>query len=70
MGNGNDRKEGHDMIDATSSPLYRDLEEILLDHETIRARVAAMGKELTGLYAGSDLVCVCILKPSIQNLEL
>ncbi len=50
------------MIDSKSSPLYRDLEEILLDHRTIFGRVKEMGAELTELYAGSDLVCVCILK--------
>lgn len=50
------------MLSAKTSPLYRDLQEILLTKEQIQERVTQMGAELTRTYAGSDLVCVCILK--------
>lgn len=50
------------MINAKTSPMYRDLEEILLTHDQIQARTAEMGEALTRAYQGCDLVCVCILK--------
>lgn len=50
------------MINPNASPLYKDLNEILLTHAQIQARIAEMGEVLTRDYTGRDLVCVCILK--------
>ncbi len=50
------------MLDPKTSPLYKDLETLLLTSEQISARVAEMGANLTRDFAGRDLVCVCILK--------
>lgn len=50
------------MINRDTSPLYKDLDTILLTREQIEARVGEMGAQLTRDYEGHDLVCVCILK--------
>lgn len=53
------------MLNAKSSSLYQDLQEILLTKEQIQSRVVKLGEELTRAYAGCDLVCVCILKGAV-----
>ncbi len=50
------------MLNRDASPLYKDLDRLLLTKEQIMARVAELGRQLTAEYAGSDLVCICILK--------
>lgn len=50
------------MIDRNTSPLYKDLERVLLTREEILARVAEMGAAITRDYADKALVCVGILK--------
>lgn len=50
------------MLRPGISPLYQDLEKLLLTGEEISARVGAMGKEITDALSGRDLVCICILK--------
>lgn len=50
------------MLNPKTSPLYQDLQEILLTNDQIQRRIAEMGEELTQAYAGCDLVCICILK--------
>ena len=50
------------MLNAAQSPLYRDLERILLTREQIRRRIDEIGEALTRDFQGKDLVCVCILK--------
>jgi hypoxanthine phosphoribosyltransferase len=49
----------------TGPMLHPDVEEILLSHEQIRARVAELGAELAADYAGRDPVLVSVLKGSI-----
>lgn len=50
------------MIDPKTSPLYRDLDEVLLTSDDIAAGVALLGRTITADYAQCDLVCICILK--------
>ena len=39
-----------------------DIEYVLFSEETIRARVAELGKQLTEMYKDSEPIMVCILK--------
>ncbi|MGH2446741.1 MAG: hypoxanthine phosphoribosyltransferase [Candidatus Limnocylindria bacterium] len=48
--------------------LHDDVEEILLDTETLAARVAELGSELEADYAGRDPVLVSVLKGSLVFL--
>ena len=50
------------MINPVNSPLYKDLDRLLLHSGEIAARVSELGREITGDYKGRNLVCVCILK--------
>lgn len=50
------------MLNRDISPLYKDLEKILLTREEIASRVKELGNALTNDFAGSELVCICILK--------
>lgn len=45
--------------------MHDDVEEILLDEPTIRAKVAALGRQIAQDYDGESLVLVCILKGAI-----
>lgn len=42
--------------------MHEDIQEVLLDSETIAARVREMGAQITGDYRGKQLLLVCILK--------
>ncbi len=48
--------------------LNDDVEEVLIDAETIRARVVELGAELTADYHGRDPVLVSVLKGSLVFL--
>lgn len=51
-------------------PYEKYLKEILIDEQTLQARIAEMGKTLTGDYAGAaDLLVVCILKGGVMFLS-
>jgi len=65
------------MIKAQTSPLYQDLERILLTESEIKAKVEEIGAKLTEDYRGKEPVMVCILKGStpffadlIRNVDL
>lgn len=45
--------------------LHEDIERVLLDHDTIQARVRELGDEINRAYAGQDLVMVSVLKGSV-----
>jgi hypoxanthine phosphoribosyltransferase len=47
------------------SILDDDISKVLVDEETIRARVSALGEAISQAYAGQDLVLVSVLKGSI-----
>jgi len=60
---------------ATAAPatadrmsLHDDVEEILLDADTVAARVAELGAQLTADYAGRDPVLVSVLKGALVFL--
>lgn len=42
-----------------------DIEEILLDEEVIRARVAALGQQISRDYSGKEIILICILKGAV-----
>jgi hypoxanthine phosphoribosyltransferase len=48
--------------------LHADVEEILLDSETVAARVAELGAQLASDYAGRDPVLVSVLKGALVFL--
>jgi hypoxanthine phosphoribosyltransferase len=48
--------------------LHRDVEEVLLDAETIRARVSELGAQLSADYAGRDPVLLSVLKGALVFL--
>ncbi len=50
---------------ATVHPLMADLKQVLLDEDTIAARIADMGRQLDADYRDKDLVMVCVLKGSM-----
>lgn len=45
--------------------LHDDIEKVLIDEETIRARVQELGRQISESYRGQDLVLVSVLKGSI-----
>jgi hypoxanthine phosphoribosyltransferase len=51
-----------------SATIHDDVEEVLLTDERIQARVAELGAQLAGDYAGRDPVLVSVLKGSIVFL--
>ena len=53
-------------VDAVS--LHDDVEEILLDAETVAGRVAELGAQLSADYAGRDPVLVSVLKGALVFL--
>ncbi|MEO5985968.1 MAG: hypoxanthine phosphoribosyltransferase [Candidatus Limnocylindria bacterium] len=48
--------------------LHDDVEEVLIDAETIRARVVELGVQLSADYAGRDPVLISVLKGSLVFL--
>lgn len=44
------------------------LERILIDSETLQARIAELGAEISSEYAGKDLLLICILKGGVVFL--
>ncbi|HUF07653.1 MAG TPA: hypoxanthine phosphoribosyltransferase [Candidatus Binatia bacterium] len=48
--------------------MHDDVEEVLLDSETVAARVAELGAELSADYAGRDPVLVSVLKGALVFL--
>jgi len=53
---------------ADAVSLHEDVEEILLDADTIAARVAELGAQLSADYAGRDPVLVSVLKGALVFL--
>jgi hypoxanthine phosphoribosyltransferase len=53
---------------AERMSLHDDVEEILLDADTVAARVAELGAQLTADYAGRDPVLVSVLKGALVFL--
>ncbi|TME82827.1 MAG: hypoxanthine phosphoribosyltransferase [Chloroflexi bacterium] len=50
---------------ATEVDLLADVGEILLDEETIQARVAELGRQISAAYGGRQLTLVSVLKGSL-----
>jgi hypoxanthine phosphoribosyltransferase len=46
--------------------MHQDIEEILIEEETIQKRVRELGAEISRMYAGKDLLLVCILKGGVM----
>lgn len=46
----------------------RYLQEVLIDSDTLQARVRELGEQITHDYAGSNLLLVCILKGGVMFL--
>ncbi|MDD6160580.1 MAG: hypoxanthine phosphoribosyltransferase [Oscillospiraceae bacterium] len=44
--------------------MHQDIESILFSEETLKARVAQLGAQITADYRGKDLVAACILRGS------
>ena len=53
---------------AEAMSLHDDVEEILLDSETVASRVAELGAQISADYAGCDPVLVSVLKGSLVFL--
>jgi hypoxanthine phosphoribosyltransferase len=49
----------------TQSELERGVGEILIDADSLRARIAELGEEISGFYAGRDLLLVGVLKGAV-----
>ena len=45
--------------------LQDDIERVLIDADTIQARIRELGKEIAGVYRGQDLLLISVLKGSI-----
>lgn len=45
--------------------MEQDIAEVLLDEETIRARIKELGAQLTRDYEGKEVVVICILKGAV-----
>ena len=56
------------MMQARPMTIHDDVEEILLDGETIAGRVAELGAQLAADYAGRDPVLVSVLKGALMFL--
>lgn len=56
------------MSEATATTIHADVQEVLLTEDQIQARVAELGGQLTGDYAGLDPVLISVLKGSIVFL--
>ncbi len=48
-----------------TEPLHEDISEILIDAETLEARVRELGSEISADYAGKDLLLVGVLKGAV-----
>ena len=46
--------------------MFSDIEEILITEEQIKTRVVELGKEISEIYYGKDLLLVCILKGGVM----
>jgi hypoxanthine phosphoribosyltransferase len=55
-------------VQTDRATLHRDVEEVLLDAETIRARVSELGAQLSADYAGRDPVLLSVLKGALVFL--
>jgi len=49
----------------TQTELERDVEEILIDEETLQARIRELGVEISADYEGKDLLLVGVLKGAV-----
>jgi hypoxanthine phosphoribosyltransferase len=50
---------------VTQTELERAVDEILIDEETLRGRIAELGREVSSDYAGRDLLLVGVLKGAV-----
>ncbi len=48
-----------------TAPIHPDIERVLLDEATLRARIAELARQLSADYAGKDPVLIGILKGSV-----
>ena len=52
-----------------SHPYERYLQEILIDHETLQARIRELGQQISADYAGiNNMLLVCVLKGGVMFL--
>ena len=49
----------------SQTELERGIAEVLVEEEAVRARVAELGEEISGDYAGRDLLLVGVLKGAV-----
>lgn len=56
------------MSQKIQSPLYADLDRILFDEETLAAKVAQLGTQISADYVGKSLVLVSVLKGGVVFL--
>jgi hypoxanthine phosphoribosyltransferase len=50
---------------VTESTLERAVEEVLIDEERLRGRIAELGEEISADYAGRDLLLIGVLKGAV-----
>lgn len=56
------------MTENHKSPMFQDLDEILINPDALGRRVAELGAQITRDYAGRDLVLVSVLKGGVVFL--
>lgn len=57
------------MIEPQGRAYLDRIQEILIDEETLQARIDALGAQINGDYRGaSDLILVCVLKGGVMFL--
>ena len=47
------------------NPLMKNVKQVLLDEETLAARIRELGRQITEDYQGKDLLVLCVLKGSM-----
>ena len=50
---------------SVSSELERDVAEVLIDEDALQRRIAELGEEISGDYAGRDLLLIGVLKGAV-----
>lgn len=52
-------------LSPENHPLEEDVERVLIDAETLQARIQALGLDIAETYAGQDLLLLAVLKGSV-----
>ena len=52
-------------LSSENHPLEEDVERVLIDAETLQARIQALGLDIAETYAGQDLLLLAVLKGSV-----